>query len=490
MKNPKKKNHVEAALDEGLEESFPASDPVAISFLKPVDRASKKNRFALTHICEKKSLSKRGARKDRFDTAFPRVERNEKRREIELKFEVESKHASQLINKMPLEGYLIGQARKKEITSTYFDTPDFWLKLHGLSLRLRHSNEGWVQTLKTSDMPHAGLYRRGEWECPVKEPTFDFIALRKMVGPHKNLKKLLRNELTLNAIFTTKVTRTTWNLELPTGDKVEFSLDQGSIKCNGLTEAICEIELELKSGESERLFACALQLIDAIPMQIGNLSKSARGYALYAPPHPIEVCTSGALELQNLMTVEEGCKAIIADCVRQIEENRGVLIQGANQEGLHQMRVGLRRLQAALTLFENFSPLPVGSKEEIDWLAEKLGTARDWNVFSNSTLATVKAPTTENDCLEHLRQAANEVATAKLDQAISAVRSVRYTRLVLTLMRRLACASWSDLVERKWKHHLSVPLPRFAAGCVLREQHRLHRCHESAQRSTKLPPQI
>ena len=34
--NPAKPTHVDAALDEALSESFPASDPVAISFPPPV----------------------------------------------------------------------------------------------------------------------------------------------------------------------------------------------------------------------------------------------------------------------------------------------------------------------------------------------------------------------------------------------------------------------------------------------------------------------
>jgi inorganic triphosphatase YgiF len=478
MKSSEKKKHLDAALDEGLKESFPASDPVAISFLKPVEIAPEEVSSAHPKHAYRKHLSRKGNFSDNVDSSNQLVHKGEKHEEVELKLEIESKHAAQLIKRMPLQDYLIGMASEDEITSTYFDTPDFWLKLHGVSLRLRHSNRGWVQTLKTCDLPQAGLYRRGEWEGPVGEPAFDFVALRQMVGAHKGLKKLLHNKLALNAIFATRVTRTIWNLEMPTGDKVELSLDQGSIKSGDVTEAISEIELELKSGEPTRLFDCALQLIDAIPFRAGNLSKSARGYRLCTPYSSMEAITVGDLDQRNCRTVEEGCKIIIADCVAQIEGNGPVMIQGDSHEGLHQMRIGLRRLQSALALCGNFARPPDETENELTWLAGELGRARDWEVFSNSTLAIVQYSAPEDPGIAQLRRTAIDIAAAKREMAISAVRSVRFTRLILTLAQWLACSSWSKAAAKHDKHKLSGPLAPFARDCLLHKEHELRRCHK------------
>ena len=217
--------HQDAALDEALTESFPASDPVAVSFPHAVDLAPGKDG---------------------------------KNREIELKLLIDAEHVNQFIRHMPLGKYVIGKSCSEEITSTYYDTPDFRLKRHGVSLRLRHSDCGWVQTLKSIDTTSAGLHRRGEWESPVDGPVFDFRALRRLMGAHKRWNKLLSNKVPLDVIFVTNVKRTLWNLQLPTGDKIELVIDQGSITHDELQEPICEIEMELKSGEPTHLFHLSL----------------------------------------------------------------------------------------------------------------------------------------------------------------------------------------------------------------------------------------
>jgi CHAD domain-containing protein len=142
------------------------------------------------------------------------------------------------------------------------------------------------------------------------------------------------------------------------------------------------------------------------------------------------------------------------------------------------MRVGLRRLRSALALFGRFASPPPGMEDELAWLEEKLGPARDWEVFSHSTLDIVEVPAPEDAGIAHLRHAAIDVASAKRKQAVSAVQSVRFTRLILTLARWLACVSWSSTVEKQWKHKLGGSLPRFAADCIAREQHRVRRCHK------------
>jgi hypothetical protein len=90
-------------------------------------------------------------------------------------------------------------------------------------------------------------------------------------------------------IFTTRIKRRGWALRLPQGDEVECVLNIGNIECSSRKVPISEIELELKAGDPTHLFDFALALHQDIPMQIGNLSKADRGYALYAPQLPAAI---------------------------------------------------------------------------------------------------------------------------------------------------------------------------------------------------------
>ncbi len=72
---------------------------------------------------------------------------------------------------------------------------------------------------------------------------------------------------------------------MPDGSQIEVAFDQGAVIAQGedgeeKQDPICEVELELKSGQTEALFTLARSLCDAGGMRLGNLSKAAKGYRL------------------------------------------------------------------------------------------------------------------------------------------------------------------------------------------------------------------
>jgi len=103
MKTTEKKKHLEAALDEGLKESFPASDPVAISFIKPDYIVSGEESSSFTKRAPKKHTPRSESRKKLVDQAITEVDEGGKHREIELKLGIDGKHAAQMIKRMPQE---------------------------------------------------------------------------------------------------------------------------------------------------------------------------------------------------------------------------------------------------------------------------------------------------------------------------------------------------------------------------------------------------
>jgi len=62
--------------------------------------------------------------------------------------------------------------------------------------------------------------------------------------------------------------------------EIEVDLDQGEISAGELSEALCEIELELKQGNTADLLALANALAEHGGFPQGSLSKAVRGYNL------------------------------------------------------------------------------------------------------------------------------------------------------------------------------------------------------------------
>src|SRR5690606_41184005 len=64
------------------------------------------------------------------------------------------------------------------------------------------------------------------------------------------------------------------------GAQIEVALDVGEIRAGGRSQPICEIELELKAGQPDALFALALVWagrLDCLPFDV---SKAERGVRL------------------------------------------------------------------------------------------------------------------------------------------------------------------------------------------------------------------
>lgn len=199
--------------------------------------------------------------------------------EIELKLRIAPQDVDALAQHPAVLSYLIEAPITRQLTSIYYDTPDFKLKQAKTSLRVRHMQGMWFQAVKSAGVVKDGLHSRKEWEDKLEkgEPDFNKIMQTEMADffSDPNLQAALR------PIFTTEMKRTEWQLGLPNG-KIEMSLDIGEIFTQNHSQRvpICEVELELKQGEAEQLFAFAQQLQQDIQLTAENTSKAGFGYAL------------------------------------------------------------------------------------------------------------------------------------------------------------------------------------------------------------------
>lgn len=291
--------------------------------------------------------------------------------EIELKLELSAQAADIFAQWPPLQDV---DCETATLHATYFDTPDHRLARQGVSLRIRRSGRRRIQTVKANGRGGAGLFARDEWERPVRGnvPVLD----------DANPVAALLGDAAVDVapMFEVIVERRTW-LVPQDGALIELVLDRGVVRAAEREAPICEIELELKSGEPAALFALARQIDADVAVRTGVLSKSERGYRLAGPlahAHKAE-----PVVLDPGMTIGTAFGQIVALCLRHYRLNEALLLEAYAPAALHQARVAIRRLRTALSLFR-----PVlrdedvtGFQGELRWLAHILGEARDLDVL-------------------------------------------------------------------------------------------------------------
>lgn len=192
--------------------------------------------------------------------------------EIELKLSLSPAHAQ-----MFREDAILGPAQHSEfLYSQYFDTPDLALNKAACALRIRKTGDGFVQTLKTKGIAIGGLHQRGEWEVPVAGESLNWLAFPEHVQVDTDLQKKI------GPAFTTNFQRYLWNTHHGQSE-IELVLDEGHIACGARKITLCEIELELKSGDAADLFDFARALCARYVLVPCDISKAERGYRLLVP---------------------------------------------------------------------------------------------------------------------------------------------------------------------------------------------------------------
>ena len=363
--------------------------------------------------------------------------------EVELKLRIDRKDAARLRHHPAIAAACIGKPVTRKLTSIYFDTPDLKLLDSGISLRVRRMSGNWYQAVKAAGSSLGGLHRRMEWEDIIAAGQPDFT---RMLDPDLILlfaDQRLRDDL--KPIFRTEVSRTEWQLAFDNGDRVELALDLGQLLADGDSQPICEIELELKAGNAGRLFDLALALQQDIPLELENVSKAQRGYAHYRPQQPA-IIKARLPKLARDASAHDAFKTISWECIHQLQGNQDMVLHGSDVEGVHQMRVALRRLRSAFAIFrevvgrESYLEL-VG---EIGWLTDVLGTARDLDVFLTETLPPMIEQLNHHPGLLQLRDKAVSAQKRSYVAARRALSSQRYHRLVLVLGNWLENEGWRE----------------------------------------------
>jgi inorganic triphosphatase YgiF len=389
--------------------------------------------------------------------------------ETELKFRVATGSLRSLAG-WRIPGGKMGERSDSDLVSTYFDTGKHKLRRHGLTLRVRQNGDTNIQTVKSANGAQFG---RGEWEAEIKNGAPD---LREVDGsPLEPLasRKLRRK---LKPVFKTSVHRTIVPVRTRRSE-IELAIDRGRIVAGRRASPIEELELELKSGRPADLFRIARAIERRSGAELDLRSKAERGYGLVRGSEE-QVVFAEPIELEAGMTASEAFRVIARATVRHFSGNADA-VRNLDPEGIHQMRVGLRRLRAAISLFANVLPHArmEAVKRELKWLTGELAPAREIDVFISEQVEPITHDRALSRGGKAIKHEFGEKRAHAFARAKRAVNSERFRRLLVDTLE------WIESKPAQPTGHVDVPIEKFASDLLHR---RTRKARKQGQRLDRL----
>jgi len=400
----------------------------------------------------------------------------ERTREIELKLELRPEDAARLLRSARLRPLAQGRAATRSLRTLYFDTRELALARQGIALRVRRDGRRLVQTLKARGTPRGAHFDRIELEAAATSEQPD-LGLVPDAGLRARIEEAAAGAA-LEPVIETQFRRTRRLLRHEHAS-LELALDVGEVRGGGASQPLCELELELREGAASALYDVALDLLEDFPLRLSTVSKAELGYACLSgePPAPRKATP---LALAPEATLDDVVAATLDSCLAHALANQVPARLGRDAEGVHQMRVGVRRLRSALRLFAPALPdagrLPL--ERELRWLGRELGRVRDLDVLVLELLGPLAQRRAGDGPLGRLRDAAQAERETRQAALRDVLDSERTTRLALELGRWLARRGWREQPLGPGSARLFAPARALAAELLAARDRKARRLGE------------
>ncbi|HYM74313.1 MAG TPA: CHAD domain-containing protein [Stellaceae bacterium] len=176
------------------------------------------------------------------------------------------------------------------------------------------------------------------------------------------------------------------------------------------------------------------------------------------------------------LSVNAALQRIGRACLLHLVRNENGALAG-DAEAIHQMRVAVRRLRAALSAAAPLLPKKQRrwAADELRWFADTLGEVRNLDVFLGTLLPSAREDMPQASEFERLALAVGRRRQAAQEAAVAAILSPRYTSAVLDLLRWFDGCGWGAEAEAE---ALDQPIDEVAPLL-------LERCRRQVRRRAK-----
>ena len=200
--------------------------------------------------------------------------------EIEMKYTIDSKETADRI--WDDEGLLLiaeeNSREKVYMKAAYFDTEDSILAKNDIAFRVRMEGSRVVASLKWNGESDNGLHTREEINVPVADEACFIMpdpSIFKESESGRAMLEILANK-PLHNVLETRFLRS--KMKVDTGTSIsEVAIDLGEIVTDFGNEQICELEIELFTGDEASIMELGSSLAEKYHLTPQNESKYARG---------------------------------------------------------------------------------------------------------------------------------------------------------------------------------------------------------------------
>jgi len=369
-----------------------------------------------------------------------------------------------------------GRAKTRDLKIVWHDTADGALAQQGLSL-CEYPADWRLERLHPD--------KNTEWHPATPPPCLDAAA-----APD-GLAHPLPGPLTPTAAFTGR------QRDIPLkyqGAPARLTILEGTLRGVLQDQPVCRLIL---SGEPRAMAGLAIAMAQHVALRPPLCSLAAEAFAVVkgAPPAPRRL---GAPKIPPQASTAEALTVIIAHLADVILYWGAAVPTATRPEPVHQMRVAVRRLRSALSVFRRALPgedaWHADLAAELKSLARALGAARDWDVFLAETAADIEKVFASDRRIATMITAAGKkraAAYADLHGLLNAGPAWRRLSLSLALLPSLR--PWDDVTADAFSSpaaaYASKALDRrlknvLAAGDSLAHmpQDQLHELRKTAKR--------
>lgn len=272
--------------------------------------------------------------------------------EIEIKFvsrtRAQSEFEQEVFPLLVQQGVSVSNAEKKRLQNDYFDTPEQDFERQKMGMRIRGCNGEYEQTVKTNGKVSGGLHERAEYNVPLSKAEADLTKFDPNIWPDDWDIEAMNDVLVRQ--FSTHFERTAYQVRYDDAH-IELVFDQGAVITDKAESDLNEIELEIVSGNTARLFDLAQTLMEFLPIRLSDVSKAQQGYQLlHGTPSQIKPLPA-FLALNDNETTENAFCLAVKCALDHWQYHEHVFLETGAEKMLAEVNRAIRLLLQSFSLY-------------------------------------------------------------------------------------------------------------------------------------------
>lgn len=337
--------------------------------------------------------------------------------------------------------YPLHPRRTARAHSVYLDTPQLTLAHHGVTLCLRRQARAWDATATWAERAHAAGHKHPRLTVALAgAPRLPFVLPDGPLRVHLGVLAAGRPLIPILIIDTHR----RFLDVLPSGasedaspvaelvlNRVHLRAPQGAD--GRQPDTVCyDVEIERRDGSRRDIARLARRLEQDFNLSPSADSVFARGLALFHGPQSI----IGSEPVLPDDTVERATRKIVGLHLRRLREYDPGTRLGEDPEELHDLRVAVRRLRAAVRALGAGIPsrLRASLSEELRWLGQLTGGVRDLDVqLERLQHHSAMLPAGHRAGLTRLREYMETERAQRRTTLLAGMDSRRYFRLLIRM---------------------------------------------------------